>query len=119
MTSINPKSRVNYEPNSWGAELGGPRESPERGFQSFPAEEKESVKQRVRSETFADHYSQARQFYISQTEVEQEHIASAFAFELSKVQTSTIRSRMVSHLLNVDRSLAQAVAGRLGLRGLA
>ena len=37
-------------------------------------------------ESFADHYSQARQFYVSQTPVEQKHIADAFTFELSKVE---------------------------------
>ena len=113
MTFVNPKGRANYEPNSWGAEIGGPRESP-RGFQSFPAEET-GPKQRVRSETFADHYSQARQFYISQTETEQAHIAAAFTFELSKVETPAIRARMVSHLLHVDNALANQVATDLGL----
>jgi catalase len=117
MASINPKSRVNYEPNSWGGELGGPRESPEFGFQTFAAEES-GAKLRVRSDTFADHYSQARQFYISQSVVEQEHIAESFTFELSKVENPAIRSRMVSHLLNVDKSLAAAVAKGLGLSAL-
>src|SRR5687767_730163 len=55
MAMRNPKGRVNYQPNSWGE---GPRESPERGHRSFP-EPMEGIKQRVRSETFADHYSQA------------------------------------------------------------
>ena len=112
MAMINPKGRVNYEPNSWDAHVG-PRESPARGYQSYPAQESGS-KQRIRSETFADHYSQARQFFISQTEVEQQHIALALIFELSKVLTPAIRSRMVSHLLNIDPGLAKNVA--LGLR---
>jgi catalase len=115
MALINPKGRVNYEPNSWGGEAGGPRESFEQGFRSYPAEEN-GVKQRVRSETFADHYSQARQFYKSQTPVEQNHIANALVFELSKVETPAIRSRMVSHLLNIDEQLAKEVAGGLGLK---
>ena len=105
MTLVNPRTRVNYEPNSWGGELGGPRESPERGFQSYASEE-EGQKLRARPDSFADHYSQARQFYVSQTPIEQEHVAAAFAFELSKVETPTIRSRMVAHLLNVDKGLA-------------
>ncbi|SNB63320.1 catalase [Arboricoccus pini] len=111
------KGRANYEPNSWGADIGGPRESPERGFRSFPAEES-GGKARVRSETFADHYSQARQFYLSQTEVEQNHIAKAFIFELSKVETLAIRSRMVAHLLNVDEGLAKKVATELRLKDM-
>jgi catalase len=115
MAVVNLKSRVNYEPNSWGGELGGPRESPERGFNSYPAEEA-GPKQRVRSETFADHYSQARQFYRSQTEVEQEHIAAAFTFELSKVEAPAIRSRVISHLLNVDEDLAETVAAAMRIK---
>ena len=69
-----------------GRRDGGPRESPEKGFQ-FVSRSEEGPKLRVRSETFADHYSQARQFYLSQTEVEQKHIADALTFELSKVET--------------------------------
>ncbi|MBO9431845.1 catalase [Sulfitobacter sp. R18_1] len=113
MAMHNPKGRVNYEPNSWG-EDGGPRENPEIGFQSYPAEV-EGTKQRVRSETFADHYSQARQFYISQTEIEQQHIAAAYTFELSKCQEERIRLRMLSHLMNVHDDLAKQVAEGLGV----
>ncbi|MCK5745793.1 MAG: catalase, partial [Oricola sp.] len=108
MAMMNPKGRANYEPNSWGPEKGGPREDPERGFFSYE-ERVEGSKRRVRSETFADHYSQARQFYISQTEEEQSHIADAFTFELSKVETEAIRARVVSHLRNVDDKLAKTV----------
>jgi catalase len=113
MAMVNPTGRVNYEPNSW--EEGGPREAPDVGFQSFPAEE-EGPKRRIRSETFADHYSQARQFYLSQTPTEQTHIIKAFTFELSKVETPAIRARIVSHLLNVEEGLAKAVADGLRLK---
>jgi catalase len=114
MAFYNPKGRANYEPNSWGGIAGGPREAPERGFHSFPAEES-GEKRRVRGELFADHYSQARQFYVSQTEVERTHIKDAFTFELSKVETPAIRARMVSHLMNVDMELARGVATGLGI----
>jgi catalase len=117
MAMTNPKGRVNYEPNSWNGENGGPRESPETGFQSYPSKE-EGPKLRSRSETFADHYSQARQFYMSQTEIEQRHIADAFIFELSKCERVAIRARMVSHLLNVHTDLAKRVADGLRLKSL-
>ncbi|HYH68707.1 MAG TPA: catalase [Urbifossiella sp.] len=114
MAMRNPKGRANYEPNSWG-DAGGPRETP-AGFKTvpvpFPAD---AAKVRQRAETFSDHYSQARQFYVSQTPVEQAHIADALVFELSKVQTVAIRARMVSHLLNIDNGLATTVARGLRL----
>lgn len=115
MAIMNPKGRVNYEPNSWSGKEGGPRESPEQGFRSYSADE-EGPKLRVRSETFADHYSQARQFYVSQTPTEQTHIVAALTFELSKVETPKIRARIVSHLLNIDEDLAKQVADGLRLK---
>ena len=117
MAMRNPIGRVNYEPNSWGGALGGPRECHNTGFESFPAHE-EGDKLRIRSESFADHYSQARQFYISQTPSEQGHIADALIFELSKVETAAIRSRVVSHLPNIDAELANKVAKGLGLQDI-
>jgi len=114
MAMRNPIGRVNYQPNSFGE---GPRESPERGFRSF-AEAEEGPKKRFRAESFADHYSQARQFFNSQTEPEQRHIAMALTFELSKVETPIIRERMVAHLLNIDNGLAETVADKLGIKKL-
>ena len=111
MTVRNPVGRVNYEPNSWGE---GPREDPERGFQSFPSDET-GAKRRIRPELFADHYSQARQFWNSQTPIEQGHIVDAYVFELSKVETPAIRRRMVANLRNVHEELAGAVAAGLRL----
>jgi catalase len=111
MAMRNPVGRANYQPNSFGE---GPRESPQRGFTSF-ADVEQGPKRRLRAESFADHYSQARQFFISQTMGEQAHIAAALTFELSKVKTPAIRERMVSHLLNIDETLAKTVGGKLGL----
>jgi catalase len=114
MAMRNPVGRVNYQPNSWGE---GPRESPQKGFRHFASEE-QGPKLRLRPESFADHYSQARQFYISQTPPEQRHIAMALTFELSKVENPVIRERMVSHLINIDETLATTVAEKLGLQSL-
>jgi catalase len=113
MAMRNPKGRVNYEPNSWG----GPRESPSTGYRHFPAEES-GRKAQVRSATFADHYSQARQFFISQLPIEQKHIGDALVFELSKVERVDIREKIVAHLRNIDETLATVVAGGLGLKAL-
>ncbi|HEY2710762.1 MAG TPA: catalase [Caulobacteraceae bacterium] len=116
MAMRNPFGRANYEPNSWGS-AGGPREDPVRGVRSFAAEEA-GEKVRLRPESFADHYSQARQFFISQTPIEQKHIADALTFELSKVERPEIRSRVVSQLRNVHPDLASRVGEGLGLEAL-
>lgn len=106
-----PQGRVAYSPNSLAD--SGPRDDPKRGFTSFRARE-QGDKLRVRPESFADHFSQARQFYFSLNETEQNHVIAAFTFELSKVETKSIRTRMLSQLANVDMKIAQRVANGLG-----
>ncbi len=69
----------------------------------------------MRAELFADHYSQPRLFYRSQTEIEQAHIASALVFELSKVGLPHIRTRVLSRLRVVDEKLAKRVADGLAM----
>lgn len=113
MAMTNPTTRANYEPNSWGDE-GGPREDPDGGFASF-AETMAGDKRRIRPDSFADHFSQARQFYASQTPVEQQHMVDALVFELSKVELPRIRERVVAQLRNVDEDLATQVADGLGM----
>ncbi len=109
-----PTGRLNYSPNS--LEDGGPAQNPKDGFQSAAVRE-EGDKLRIRSESFADHYSQARQFYDSQTETEQNHIIAAFTFELSKVTVKKVRARMLGQLANVDPKIAQRVADNIGHSG--
>jgi len=111
-----PARRANYEPNGWG-DQGGPRENPNSGFKAFPASES-GDKRKVRPESFADHYSQARQFFRSQTGTEQTHLSDAIVFELSKVDTVAIRTKVVASLRNVDDTLAQSVADGLGMAEL-
>ena len=109
-----PKGRVNYEPSSLQAD--SPRATSE-GFRSY-AQPDDGVKGRVRAESFADHYSQARLFYRSQTAPEQAHIAAALVFELSKVETPHVRAAVVGHLRHIDGDLARRVAAGLGLDAL-
>ncbi|HET9989663.1 MAG TPA: catalase-related domain-containing protein, partial [Kofleriaceae bacterium] len=85
---------------------------------SFP-EPLTGTKIRQRSETFADHHSQARMFYRSQTAVEQRHIVNAYTFELSKVASKAVRTRQLGHLELIDKQLAAQVADNLGMAGQA
>jgi len=116
MASTIPTGRANYEPNSW-TEHSSPSEDPDTGFMSATIEAS-GDKRRIRPSSFADHYSQARQFYRSQTAIEQQHIADAIVFELSKVDRVDIRERTVASLINVDSGLAQQVANGLGFKKL-
>ncbi len=109
-----PKGRVNYEPSSLHPDT--PRETP-AGFRSH-ASLADGRKGRVRPESFADHYSQARLFFRSQTAPEQAHMAGALVFELSKVETPHVREAIVGHLRHIDADLAKRVAAGLGMDAL-
>ncbi|MFI8559751.1 catalase HPII [Pseudomonas putida] len=111
------KGRASYEPNS--IDGGWPKETPagpqDGGFESYQ-ERIDAHKIRERSESFADHFSQARLFFESMSETEQQHIVKAYSFELGKVEREHIRAREVNEILaNIDLQLAAAVAANLGL----
>ncbi|TWO70114.1 catalase [Caenimonas sedimenti] len=111
------RGRVSYEPNSLAG--GCPFQAgAAQGFVSVPARlqaQDEQAKVRAKPEKFADHYTQATLFFESQTPVEQDHIANAFRFELSKVTVPAIRERMVASLRNASEALAKKVAMGLGM----
>lgn len=115
MQTLMPKGRVNYEPSSLQGD--SPRETP-AGFRSADVHEDDGRKGRVRAESFADHYTQARLFFRSQTATEQAHVASAIVFELSKVSTAHVREGVVGHLRHIDHELAHRVANGLGMTDL-
>src|SRR5688572_25831878 len=106
------RGRVAYEPNSLGG--GCPFQAGGAGFTSF-AERTTGDKVRGKPEKFADHFTQAKLFYDSQTPVEQAHIRRAFRFELTKVTVPAIRTRVVSMLANVSPELAALLADDLGI----
>jgi catalase len=84
------------------------------GFTSFP-ERIDAHKIRERSQSFFDHFSQAKLFFNSQSEPEKNHLTDALCFELGKVETIAVRERMLNLLLQIDESLAAGVAYKLGM----
>ncbi|MCW3117293.1 MAG: catalase, partial [Chitinophagaceae bacterium] len=84
------------------------------GFTSFP-EKISANKIRERSQSFFDHFSQAKLFFNSQSDPEKNHLTDALCFELGKVELISIKERMLYFLAQIDESLAAAVAYCLGL----
>lgn len=108
------RGRVNYEPNSLnkGCPFAAGRDM---GAFIHYAEKLDGAKVRARSDSFNQHFTQARLFYNSQTPVEKQHIIEACSFEVSKCTEPYIRERMVQLYYHVDRDLARAVARNLGV----
>ena len=103
-----------YKPNSVdggcpftiGAEGGAYVEVPEAV---------QGTKERRAPESFADHFTQPRMFWLSMTPVEQQHIIEAYTFELGKCYEQAIKERQLLALANIDPVLCQRVAQGLGL----
>ncbi|WP_432671739.1 catalase [Flavobacterium sp. SM2513] len=106
--------KVAYFPNSLGGGCPFQSKIADGGFTSYD-ERIEARKVRERSTSFADHFSQARLFFDSQTPTEQNHIIKALRFELGKVETVAIRLRTLGLLAQIDNKLATKVAEGLGL----
>ena len=87
----------------------------EGAFVDLPVTVTESVIERARPRSFDDHFSQARVFYRSLTEVEQEHVRDAYAFELAKCYEQAIKERQLRALARIDADLCAFVADALGL----
>lgn len=109
------KGPVSYHQNAIQQNSPAPTTEAAGGYAHY-AEKVEGHKVRARSQSFADHFTQARMFWLSMTEVEREHIRKAFSFEVGKVARTEIRQQVVDLLANVCPILATAVAENVGVQ---
>ena len=109
------KGRVSYFPNRLGDGLPAQAPDDREAFVTYP-QAVDGAKLRQRSDSFADHFSQATQFWNSMADWEQEHIAAAFAFELNQVENQDVRHHVLNELLvNIADELAEAVSEKTGI----
>jgi catalase len=108
------KGRTNYFPNSLGGGCPMTASREAGGYIHYP-EKIEGVKTRERNEKFKDFFTQAKFFYNSQSPAEKEHLKDAFLFELGKVETMSVRERMIEMISNIDSDLAATVADGIGV----
>jgi len=106
------KAKVNYFPNRFGCPA---ITSMDKGGYVHPPSTTDGSKLRARGPKFAEHFNQARKFYISMTDWEQDHIASALIFEITHVEDLGVRERMVDFLNHIDHDLAIRVAKNIGV----
>lgn len=107
------KGKVSYHQNSLANNTPAPVSPAEGGYEHYQ-EKVEGRKVRARSESFNDHFSQAKLFWNSMSPTEKKHIVEAYSFELGKCEMS-IREMNVDVLKNIDLDLAQQVAKNLGV----
>ncbi|MDN4526694.1 catalase [Fictibacillus fluitans] len=105
---------VAYHKNSLDNNDPSPATEEEGGYVHYQ-EKVEGRKVRQRSESFKDHYSQAKLFWNSMSDVEKQHITKAFRFELGKVKSKSVKQQVVEVISHVDTALAEQVAAGIGV----
>ncbi len=79
------KGKVSYFPNSIRQNDPTPAPGKDGGYEHYQ-EKVDGRKVRTRSESFNDHFSQARLFWNSMSPAEKKHIIKAFYFEVGNVK---------------------------------
>lgn len=106
--------QVSYHKNSLANNTPSPVSEADGGYTHYQ-EKVEGHKVRARSDSFKDHFSQARLFWLSMTDIEKKHIINAFSFELGKVKNKSIRKQVVDMFAHVSYTLASSIADNIGI----
>ncbi|MFD7814926.1 catalase [Streptomyces sp. NPDC059785] len=104
-----------YRPNSLDGGCPFLAGADNGAYIEFPEVVPTAPKGRKAPVSFDDHYSQPRQFWLSMTPVEREHIVAAYTFELGKCYEQAVKERALRVLANIDPKLCEQVATGLGL----
>ncbi|MFF3501967.1 catalase [Streptomyces sp. NPDC003247] len=104
-----------YRPNSLDGGCPFTAGADTGAFIETPVRIPEATKVREAPESFDDHFSQPRRFWLSMSPVEREHIIGAYTFELGKCYEQAIKERALEVLANIDPQLCEQVANGLGL----
>lgn len=106
--------QVSYHKNSLANNTPETSTKEEGGYVHY--EEKiDGRKIQARSDSFMDHFSQARLFWNSMTPPEKQHIIDAFSFEVGKVKNKNVKQQVVDMFANVDRAFATTIADAVGV----
>jgi catalase len=105
------KGSVNYFPNRFGCPALA--NASQGGYVNAPTPV-HGPKIRARGPKFAEHFNQARLFYLSLTDWEKEHLVKAASFELGHVEDRGVIDKMIDRLNHIDFDLAKQVAINVG-----
>ncbi|WJY28947.1 catalase [Sporosarcina trichiuri] len=106
--------QVAYHKNSMADNTPSVSSEADGGYVHYQ-EKVEGRKVAARSDSFKDHFSQAKLFWNSMSLPEKKHIVDAFSFEVGKVKNKDVRQQVVDMFGNVDNGLASAVAHAVGV----
>ncbi|RFU34980.1 hypothetical protein B7463_g1427, partial [Scytalidium lignicola] len=103
--------KLNYWPNR--KSIVPPATQSKNPYVEYP-EKIAAMKARLDTTKFKEHFNQAQLFWNSMSEVEKTHIINALSFELDHCDDPVVYERMTQRLADIDLSLAQKVAEKVG-----
>ncbi|WP_342536565.1 catalase [Sporosarcina sp. FSL K6-3508] len=106
--------QVSYHKNSLADNKPNTSSEEEGGYAHYQ-ENVDGRKIQARSDSFKDHFSQARLFWKSMSLAEKQHIIEAFSFEVGKVKNMNVRQQVVDMFANVDVDMMTKVAQAVGV----
>lgn len=107
--------RVNYHRNSLADNTPGETSADKGGYEHYPTKLEGEVTRNIPSDSFTDHFSQARMFWNSMSNAERAQIIESFNFHLGMVISTSVRQQNVDLLANVDKEMATEIAEYLGV----
>nr|WP_246602831.1 catalase [Sporosarcina aquimarina] len=106
--------QVSYHKNSLADNKPNTSSEEDGGYAHYQ-ENVDGRKIQARSDSFKDHFSQARLFWKSMSLAEKQHIIEAFSFEVGKVKNMNVRQQVVDMFANVDVDMMTKVAQAVGV----
>ncbi|PIC69208.1 catalase HPII [Sporosarcina sp. P16b] len=85
------------------------------GYENYPKEVEGHVTREFPSDSFDDHFSQARIFWNSLSKPEKEDLIESFSFHLGSVKSKELREMNVELWANVDKQMAGLIADNIGV----
>lgn len=106
---------VNYRDNSLAGNTPKTTPAKEGGFAHYRDNVEGFITRDIPSQSFDDHFSQARMFWNSMTHVERQQITDSFIYHVGYVKSQSVRQQTVDMFAHVDHGLATTMADYLGV----
>lgn len=106
---------IHYHENSMAGNTPEEATFEEGGYTHYPDKVEGEITRERPGDSFYDFFSQARLFWNSMTEIEQQQIIETFNFHLGYVKSKSVRQQVVDMFGNVDIGMATAIAENIGV----
>ena len=103
-----------YHNNSLADNTPATTPAEEGGYKDYPEKVEGNKTREIPSDSFTDHFSQARMFWNSLSSVEKNDLVDTFSFHLGSVKDQSVRQQNIEMWANIDKEMATRIAETMG-----